>query len=182
MKRLLRHKPRRFPIVSLDESVFILDVEVRRVWAMEGFRPVRVIANTRDRTVLFGAISLDGRQHFRQYKSFNGETFLAYLKTVHRRFRRLYLFMDRATQHAKTKKVECYLNANRKTIRVRWQPKGCPEFNAVEECWRQGEKDLSTMPQFPLSLPELKRTLAEYYRTRRFNLDMLKFLLTGRCS
>jgi hypothetical protein len=182
VKRLLSHKPRRFSIVSLDESVFILDVKVRRVWAAEGFRPVRVTANTRDRTVLFGALSLNGQQHFRQYKSFNGETFLAYLKTVHRRFRQLYLFMDRAPQHAKTRKVLNYLKANRKTIRVRWFPVGCPEFDAVEECWRQGEKDLSTMPQFPLSLQELKRTLAGYYRTRRFNLDTRKFLLTTRCS
>jgi transposase len=181
VKRLLRHKPTGFSIVSLDESVFILDVEVRRVWAVEGSRPVRVTANSRDRTILFGAISLDGRQHFRQYRSFNGETFLAFLKTVHRRFRKLYLFMDRASQHTKTKKVQDYLKANRKTIRVRWIPKGCPEFVVVEECWRQGEKDLSATPQFPLTLQDLKTMLAKYYRTRRFNLDMRKFLLTTRC-
>jgi len=182
VRRLLSHKPRRFSVVSLDESIFILDVGVRRVWAVEGIRPVRITANTRDRTVLFGALSLDGRQHFRQYKKFNGETFLTYLKTVHRRFRKLYLFMDRASQHAKTRKVQNYLKENRKTIRIRWFPVGCPEFDAVEECWRQGEKDLSTMPHLPLTLQELKTTLAKYYRTRRFNLDMRKFLLTTRCS
>ena len=182
MKWLLRHKPRRFKIVSLDESIFSLNMEVEQVWAVEGLRPVRVTATTRDRTVLYGALTIDGKQHFRQYGEWTGETFLAYLKTVHRRFRKLYLFMDQARQHAKTKKVQSYLKANRKTIRVRWFPTGCPEFDAVEECWREGEKDLSTKPQFPLSLQELKATLTEYYRTRRFHLDMRKFLLTTRCA
>jgi transposase len=179
---LLRHRSRGYAIVSLDESVFTQDVEARRVWAVEGTRPIRIaVTDTHGRTVLFGAISLDGRQLFRQYKRFDGISFLDYLKKAHRRFRRLYLFMDRAPQHTKTGKVLDYLKAYRTSIRARWFPVGCPEFNVMEECWRQGEKDLSAMPRFPLSLQELKRTLAGYYRTKRFNLDMRKFLLTNRC-
>ena len=106
MRWLLSHKPRCFTIVSLDESVFIQDVEVRRVWAMEATRPIRIAAaNMHGRTVLFGAMSLDGRQLFRQYKRFDGRSFLDYLKKVHRKFRKLYLFMDRAPQHRKTRKM-----------------------------------------------------------------------------
>ena len=76
-----------------------------------------------------------------------------------------------------------YLRKNRKTLRVRWIPTASPEFDMMEECWRQGEKDLGSLPVFPTSLEDLKRTLAEYYRTTRFNLDMRSFLLTKRrCS
>ena len=184
MRWLLSHKSRGFAIVSLDESVFIQDVKVRRVWAMEGTRPIRIAAaNMHGRTVVFGAMSLDGRQLFRQYKKFNGRSFLDYLKKAHRKFRKLYLFMDRAPQHRNTRKVLNYIKENRKTIRVRWFPVGSPEFNVMEECWRQGEKDLSSLPIFPTSLGKLKRFLAKYYRTRRFNLDMRSFLLTKRyCS
>ena len=182
MRWLLSHKPRGFAIVSLDESIFIQDVKVRRVWAMEGTRPIRIAAaNMHGRTVVFGAMSLDGRQLFRQYKKFNGRSFLDYLKKAHRKFRKPYLFMDRAPQHRKTRKVLNYIKENRKTIRVRWFPVGSPEFNVMEECWRQGEKDLSAMPRFPLSLQELKKTLARYYRTKRFDLNTRKFLLTNRC-
>ena len=182
MRWLLARRPRCFAIVSLDESVFTQDVEARRVWAMEGTRPIRVAAaDMHGRTVVFGAMSLDGRQLFRQYKRFDGVSFLDYLKKVHRKFGKLYLFMDRAPQHRKTRSVLDYIKAYRTSIRVRWFPVGCPEFNVIEECWRQGEKDLSAMPHFPLSLQELKRTLARYYRTRRFNLDMRRFLLTSRC-
>jgi hypothetical protein len=56
-----------------------------------------------------------------------------------------------------------------------------PEFNVVDECWRQGEKDLSAMLVFPTSLEELM-SLARYYWTGRFDLDMRSFLLTRCCS
>ncbi len=92
-------------------------------------------------TVVFGAISLDGTQIFRQYEKFNGETFLDYLKKVHRKFGSLYLFLDKARQHHKTRIVTDYLGKNRKTLRVRWIPTASPEFNMMEECWREGEKD-----------------------------------------
>ena len=132
---------------------------------------------------MFGAISIDGRQFFRQYDKFNGETTLDYLKKLHRKYGKLYLFLDKANQHYKTKIVKDYLGRNRKTLRVRWIPTASPEFNVMEECWRQGEKDLGRLPVFPTSIEDLKKTLAEYYRTRRFRLDMKKFLLTKRhCS
>jgi hypothetical protein len=132
--------------------------------------------------VVFGAISINGRQFFRQYNKFNGETFLDYLKKLHRHFGKLYLFMDKAKQHYDTNIVTEYLKANRKTLRVRWFPTGSPEFDMLEECWREGEKDLGRLPVFRTSIEDLKKTLAEYYRTRRFcnRLDMKKFLLTNR--
>jgi hypothetical protein len=74
-----------------------------------------------------------------------------------------------------------YIRKNRETLRVRWFPVASPEFDAVEECWRQAEKDLLALPVFPLSPGDLKEFLAKYFRTRRFGLDMKKFLLTEKC-
>lgn len=48
------------------------------------------------------------------------------------------LFMDRAPQRYRSIKVRKHFQQNRKNIVVKWLPKGSPEFNAVEECWRQG--------------------------------------------
>ena len=152
------------------------------MWAAAGIRPVRIVSGSHFRTVVFGAISIDGAQFFRQYEAFDGPSFLDYLRKLHRRFGgRLYLFLDRANQHRRTKVVTGYLRENRKTLRAKWIPTASPEFNAMEECWRQGEKDLSALPVFPTSIGELKGFLAKYYRTRRFNLDMRSFLLTDRC-
>jgi hypothetical protein len=38
---------------------------------------------------------------------FNGENFLDFLKKLHRKFGRLYLFLDKARQHRKTSGVSC---------------------------------------------------------------------------
>jgi len=55
----------------MDESVVIHDAIARKVWAPMGLRPICVVTGSHQRTVLFGALSLDGRQLFRQYASFN---------------------------------------------------------------------------------------------------------------
>jgi hypothetical protein len=40
------------------------------------------------KTMMFGAISRDGRQFFGQYNVFNSETLLEYLKKLHRHYGR----------------------------------------------------------------------------------------------
>jgi hypothetical protein len=54
--------------------------------------------------------------------------------------------------------------------------KGSPEFNAVEECWKQGKDDLLVSKYYP-RFTDLKVAIREYYRTRRFNLDIVKYHL-----
>ncbi|MDG6967765.1 MAG: transposase [Nitrososphaerota archaeon] len=164
-----------------DESIFVQDVKVRRVWAGAGIRPIRVVSGSHFRTAVFGAISIDGRQIFRQYDVFDGPSFLDFLKKLHGKFGPMYLFLDKARQHRRTKIVTEYMRQHRRMLRVRWIPTASPEFDAMEECWRQGEKDLSALPRFPTTLQDLKTFLAGYYRTRRFDLDMRGFLLTSRC-
>jgi transposase len=167
--------------VTEDESIFVQDIKVRRVWAGPRIRPVRIVSGSHFKTAVFGAIGIDGIQLFRQYDAFDGPSFLDFLKKLHRKFGRLYFFLDKANQHKKTKIVTDYLKQNRKTLRVRWIPTASPEFDMMEECWRQGEKDLSALPVFPTTLQDLRKFLAKYYRTRRFYLDMKSFLLTDRC-
>jgi transposase len=142
-------------------------------------RPICIVTGSHQRTVLAGALSLDGRQLFRQYAYFNEDAVLDFLKKVHRKFRKLYLFLDRARQHYRSAKVHGYLQRNRRTLRVRWFPIGSPEFNVMEECWRQLDNDLLASRYYP-SFPDLKTTIASYLRTRRFNLDMRRYLLTNR--
>ena len=63
-------------------------------------------------------------------------------------------------------------------LRVVYFPKGSPEFNAVEECWRQGNHDLLVSKYYP-RFTDLKKAVAEYYRTKRFNLDIVKYHSLG---
>jgi transposase len=63
-------------------------------------------------------------------------------------------------------------------IRVVYFPKGSPEFNAIEESWRHGKYDLLVSKYYP-KFTDLRRAITAYYRTKRFNLDIVKYLL--RC-
>lgn len=109
-------------MVTEDESIFVQDIEVKRVWAGKGIRPVRIVSGSHFKTAVFGAIGIDGKQFFRQYGTFDGPSFLDFLKKVYWRFGNQYLFLDRANQHKKTKIVTDYMNQNRRTLRVRWIP------------------------------------------------------------
>ena len=50
-----------------------------------------------------------------------------------------------------------------------------PEFNAVEECWRQGKYYI--LSNYYSNFKNLKYTITRYYRTKRFQLDITKYLL-----
>ena len=118
---------------------------------------------------------MKGKQLFRQYDVFNQYTFLDYLRQVKKRLGKVIMFTDRARQH-QAKKVREYLEENKDFLRIVYLPKGSPEFNAVEECWRQGKYNLLVSKYYP-KFTDLKSTISRYYRTRRFNLDVVKYLL-----
>ena len=88
-----------FTIVSLDESFFFYDSLVRRVWIDEKKRPIVRVTGSHKHSCIFGAISLEGKQIFRQNDRFNGDTFLSFLKIIHSKFPKCFLFMDKASHH-----------------------------------------------------------------------------------
>jgi hypothetical protein len=72
--------------------------------------------------------------------------------------------------------VEEYFQHNLKTIKVEHFPVSSSYLNAVEECWRQRKHDLLVSKYYP-SFIDLKSPIAKYYRTRRLNLGIVKYLL-----
>ena len=84
------------------------------------------------------------------------------------------MFLDRAAQHG-SKEVNEYLQRNVDNVMVEYFPVGSPEYNAVEECWRQGKYTL--LSEHHPNFQSLKQVISNYYRTRRFTLDIKKYLL-----
>src|SRR5262249_4683555 len=178
------------------------------MWTPEGIRPIVTVTGSHQRTCVFGTITIDGKQLFRQYDVFNQYVFLKYLKELQRKFRKLLLFIDRAVQHRNSIMVRKHLEGdmfekvkaekshyhlvlgntvldllllclaleeNKDVIRVEYLPRGSSEYNAVEECWRQGKDDLLVSKYYPKFF-NLKSAIANYYRTRHFKLDITKYL------
>jgi hypothetical protein len=179
LELLKNELPRGFTIVCLDESFFIYDSLVRRVWIEEGSRPVVTVTGSHEHSCLFGALSLDGRQMFRQYDAFDGETFYDYLKQVHRKFGRCILFLDKAVQH-QTEAVLSYFERHERTLVPVWEPKASPEFMPLEGCWHVSKDDLLVL-RLDSSFATFRERIGEYFRTKRFHLNIANYLLAEPC-
>ena len=68
------------------------------------------MTGSHQRSCVFDALCIDGRQFFRQYESLTKYTFLDYLIQMQKRFRKLILFIDRARQHHRSIMVRKYIN------------------------------------------------------------------------
>ena len=176
-KHIQQKEEEGFTLVSLDESFFFYDSIVRRVWIDKEKRPVVRVTGSHKHSCIFGAINIEGNhQLFRQYNKFNGETFLDFLKKIHTKFPKCYLFMDRASPHYKSKKVLKYFEENKDTIIPVYLPTASPEFMVMEEIWNIAKRDLFVL-QYYQSFADLKRSISQYLRAKRFNLDMRNYLL-----
>lgn len=167
---------KRFTIISLDESFFFYDSLVRKVWIDGKKRPIVRITGSHKHSCLFGAISIEGKQVFRQYDKFNGETFLDFLMVIHSKFPECYLFMDKASPHYRSRKVKEYLEQNKDTLIPMYLPTASPEFMILEEVWNITKRELLVLKHYP-SFEDFKEKISRYFRTKRFNLNMRNYLL-----
>ncbi|HEY6535036.1 MAG TPA: transposase [Candidatus Nitrosocosmicus sp.] len=149
---------------------------VRRVWINKDKRPIVRVTGSHQLSCIFGALSMEGKQLFRQYDVFNGDTFLDYLKKIHSKFPMCYLFMDKASQHYKSKKVLKYFEENKDTLIPVYVPTASPEFMVMEEIWNIAKQDLLVLKYYS-SFADLKNKASKYFRTKRFNLNMGNYLL-----
>ena len=168
----------RFTVVSLDESFFFYDSLVRRIWIEQEKRPVVRITGSHKHSCIFGAMSIEGKQLFRQYDIFNGDTFLDYLKKMHAKFPKCYLLMDKVSPHYKSKKIQKYFEDNKDTLIPVYLQAASPEFMVMEEVWNITKRDLFVLKYYS-SFADLKNKISIYFRTKRFNLDMGNYLLRG---
>jgi hypothetical protein len=68
--------------------------------------------------------------------------------------------------------VKRFLKKNRRKIKPVMFPARSPELNPLEECWNIGREYLlgSTVPD---SFEKLRREVSEYYRTKKFHLNII---------
>ena len=172
-KVVLDNLPKGFITVSQDESFFFFDSLIRKVWIFKNTRPIVRITGSHHQPCLFGAISRDGRQLFRQYNRFNEETFYEFLKQIHHKFPKCYLFLDKAPQHYKSHKVRKYFEEHKDSLIPIYLPTASPEFMILEECWNISKNDLLVLTYYP-SFRDFRIKIGQYFRTKRFKFNMRK--------
>ena len=172
---VLDNLPKGFTAVSVDESFFFFDSLVKRVWIYKDSRPIVTITGSHRNLSMFGAVSLQGKQLFRQYNRFNEDTFYEFLKQIHYKFPKCYLFLDKAPQHYRSRKVRKYFEEHRDSLMPFYLPTASPEFMVLEECWNISKNDLLVLTYYK-SFTEFRIRLGKYFRTKRFNLSMRNYL------
>ena len=85
---------------------------------------------------MFGAVSIEGKQLFRQYEKFNEDTFYEFLKHVRHKFPECYLFLDKAPHHYRSDKLRKYLKRTQR-------------YMVLEECWNIPKNDLLVLRYYP---------------------------------
>lgn len=150
-------------------------MKIRAIWALKGTKPVVLTTGSHKNTVWFGSLAEDGTQLFRQYSTADSDSFLDYLEHLTRKYPKMILFLDKASYHKKEARVKKFFRQHKDTIKTRWFPSGFPEANPVEECWNQG-KDAISGSKFYDTFEEFKQAITHYYRTKRFKIDLYKYL------
>ena len=130
-----------FTVLIQDESIFTHDpITGVKYWSLKGERITVGYNGKHKKSIVYGAITTDGRRLFRTYDKFDKETFLAYLKELHYHFGRVLVITDSARQHTATI-VNDFVSQN-KDVRMLYLPTATPELSAIEEYWHQAKRDI----------------------------------------
>ena len=164
-----------YTILMQDEAIFMAEALARRrMFSKIGVRSTCVMSGTRQKRIVYGAIAMNGKQIFRQYEKFDAVTFVKFLKEAVRKFGKIVMIADRASQH-RAKVVTKFLNKNKHRVKLIFLPRGSPYLNPAEECWRQSKHDILVKPF--VSLQNMIKDITKYYKIKRFNLDIMSYLL-----
>jgi hypothetical protein len=72
VKQILSKLKTDWNVIVQDESIFVYDYVVRRKkWISADKRPIVTVTGSRRKTIVFGCLSLEGKQLFKQYDKFN---------------------------------------------------------------------------------------------------------------
>jgi hypothetical protein len=164
-----------FTIVSLDESFFFYDSLVRR-YGLIKIKDLLCEQQARINIHAFLVLSVLQVNNYSESMTNSMEIHLNFLKIIHSRFPKCYLFMDKASPHYKSKKVLKYFEDNKDTLIPAYLSTASPEFLVMEEVRNIAKRDLLVLKYYP-SFSDFKEKISCYFRTKRFNLDMRNYLL-----
>lgn len=121
-----------------DEASFQLDPTLHRTWARVGHQPRVPTRGERKTAHIYGTIALQDASFTYQFVDvFNGKTFLGFLQTLLRRYRRkVFLIIDNGPCHNLGAEGRAWLASHGHRIELHRLPPYSPEFNAIEGVWK----------------------------------------------
>jgi len=121
----------------LDESGISLIPVVGRTWAPKGKTPRVIVTGNRGGFCVTSAISPAGKLIFRiEKEKVNSEKHIEFLKKIIKQHpnRKIIIIEDRAPAH-RAKKIDKFVEENKKRLVIYKLPPYCPELNPTEHVW-----------------------------------------------
>lgn len=142
---------------------------------MKGNKPKRLVTGLHTKIHVFGFLSENKKKMFLMHDKINTDKMLFCLYKMRRKFKKFILVLDSAPWHKKSKKVRKYFSEHKASIKVIYFPKGCPDMNPVEECWRQSKKEVNG-GRIHENFETMKKELKSFFRKTNFKQDVRKYL------
>ncbi len=162
-----------FTILIQDESIFTDDVRLgKKYWVDVNERMIIRWRGSHKRFLVYGMVSDANQSFFRSCEKFNSISFVDYLKKAQKKFGKIFVIVERASQHT-SNDTKRYLK-NNKNVKLAYLPRGSPHLSMMEEIWRQCKHD-NVQSEFYESIHEMRYTVMEYLRTHKFDLDMYRY-------
>ena len=124
----------------MDEMHWRLRNDPGKGWFARGFRPTTVLNNTRGRVTVFGAIGVDPAgdplEAHEFYDRGDMENMLDFMRSLHKKFGRMVVFMDNVSYHGK-ERLERLSRELDGEIAFRFFPPYTPELSPIEMFWRE---------------------------------------------
>ena len=150
-----------YAITFLDESIFALKPYITKGWFVVGSRPKqKIINNPHQKRCVFGAL-FSKKVIIKMSPKINGKKFLAFVKRLRKRNKKLCIIIDNARWHLTKKVLEFVKRANIKLIRLLAYS---PELNPIEQYWQNVKKWLGT--RIWSTIKELEKQLRIAFRKK----------------
>jgi len=148
-----------YAVAFLDESIFALVPYLTKGWFIVGSKPTKkIINNPHQKMCVFGAMFND-KIVTKICKRINGTKFLAFIKRLCRKHRKLCIIVDNARWHLTKRVMKFVVDAEIILIRLLAYS---PELNPIEQYWQNVKKWLGT--RIWSSIKELEKQLKSAFR------------------
>ena len=98
VEEIISRIPEGFTVAVEDESIFIHDILIRKMWTPEGKRPMVTVTCSHQKTCVFGTLTIltVSNYYLDSTKRLISILSYSYLRELKRKFHKLILFLDRA--------------------------------------------------------------------------------------
>lgn len=140
----------------------------------KGSKPTITTVHTRKRRSVFGALSTNHFSAQMTEDKCNHKTWLQFLKSLLRKFKKILIVVDGAKYHFEKKHVQIFYEENVGNLVVLQLPPYSPNLNPIEQVWKKIKKWLAITPwateeQFELQIaialnnPDFRIKMYDYY-------------------